>query len=134
MKNWQTGVLVIGSGLAGIRAAMEARRAGDHVLVVSEAPVSKASNTAISKGYFAISGAGGPGDSPVQHLSDIIDGGCRVNDPELISVMVNNLEDEAGFLLECGVSLTVRDDGSLVRAREMGVRDGAEDNRTVTAR
>lgn len=120
MKNWQTGVLVIGSGLAGIRAAIEARRAGGDVLVVSDAPVGKASNTAISKGYFAISGAGGPGDSPGQHLSDITDGGCRVNEPALISVMVNNLKDEAGFLMECGVSLNVREDGSLVQAKYPG--------------
>lgn len=28
MHNWQTDVLVIGGGLAGIRAAMEARRNG----------------------------------------------------------------------------------------------------------
>lgn len=60
MKNWQTGVLIIGSGLAGIRAALEARRAWGDVLVLSGAPIGKASNTAISKGYFAISGAGDP--------------------------------------------------------------------------
>ncbi|MFZ5650111.1 MAG: FAD-binding protein [Bacillota bacterium] len=113
-------MLAIGSGLAGIRAAMEARRSGGDVLVVSDAPVGKASNTAISKGYFAIPGAGDSGDNPGQHLSDITAGGCRVNDPALISVMVNNLKDEVGFLMECGVSLTARDDGSLLYTKFPG--------------
>ncbi|MCL6479729.1 MAG: FAD-binding protein [Peptococcaceae bacterium] len=133
MKEWRTGVLVIGSGLAGLRAALEARRAGGDVLVVSGAPTGKASNTAVSKGYFAVSGAGDPGDSPGRHLDDIVDGGRRVNDPALISVMVENLKDEAGFLMECGVPLTVREDGGLLFSkfpghsyrRVLGTRNGS---------
>ncbi len=121
VKQWQTDVLVIGSGLAGIRAAMEARRAGASVLAVSRAPMGKANNSAISKGHFAVSGGEFyPGDSAEQHLNDIIAGGGRINDPGLVSVMVDNLKDEAGFLKDCGVSLITRDDGSLQYSKPPG--------------
>ncbi len=113
MKKWQIDVLVIGSGLAGIRAALEARLAGATVLLVSEAAIGKANNTAISKGFFAIPGRGNHGDDAGQHLIDIITGGCNLNDPELVTVMVNNLKNEADFLLESGVTLTLRSDGGL---------------------
>ncbi|MCL6611660.1 MAG: FAD-binding protein [Peptococcaceae bacterium] len=114
MKNWETDVLVIGSGLAGLRAAIEARRAGTRVLVVSRAPIGKANNSAISKGQFAVSGGEfHPGDSAEQHMKDILAGGGRIGDPRLVSVMVENLKDEVGFLRDCGVSLASRDDGSL---------------------
>ncbi|KKM11122.1 hypothetical protein SY88_10345 [Clostridiales bacterium PH28_bin88] len=116
MKNWQTDVLVIGSGLAGIRAAIEARRAGATVLLLSQSPIGKANNTAISKGNFAIpDGGGDPRDDASQHLNDTIAGGSGINNPALVSVMVNSLRDEAGFLADCGVSLVRRETGSLVR-------------------
>lgn len=106
-------MLIIGSGLAGIRAAIQAREAGCKVLVVSKAPTGRANNTAVAKGFIAVSGGGDPRDSRDQHLNDTLAGGCRINDAALVSVMVENLKDEAEFLLRCGVPLAVRDDGSL---------------------
>lgn len=120
MKEWQTDVLVIGSGLAGIRAAIEARRTGSAVLVVSRASMGKANNTAISKGYFAVPGVSDPGDGAGRHFDDIIKGGGRIGDPALVSVMVNNLEGEVDFLAECGVPLALRSDGSPVYSRVPG--------------
>ncbi|MEW6275835.1 MAG: FAD-binding protein [Bacillota bacterium] len=120
MKSWETDVLVVGGGLAGIRAAVEARRAGSAVLLVSLSPVGKANNSAISKGHFAIPGAGGPGDDFERHFQDIIAGGCRISDPGLVSAMIENLKDEVNFLLDCGVRLARRSDGSLVRSRPPG--------------
>lgn len=120
MKEWQTDVLVLGSGLAGIRAAIEARRPGRAVLVVSRTSIGKANNTAISKGFFAVPGVSDPGDGAGRHLDDIIKGGGHIGDPALVSVMVNNLKGEVGFLTECGVPLALRDDGSLVYSKIPG--------------
>ncbi|MFZ5633778.1 MAG: FAD-binding protein [Bacillota bacterium] len=120
MKNWQTDVLVIGSGLAGIRAAIEARRAGAAVLVVSRGAIGKANNTAISKGYFAVPGAGGPEDGAARHLEDIMAGGGGIGNPALVHVMVDNLDEEAEFLAGCGVPLALRSDGSFLATRVPG--------------
>ncbi len=120
MKSWETDVLIIGGGLAGIRAAVEARTKGAAVLLVSRGPAGKANNSAVSKGYFAVPGACAPADSPERHFSDIISGGCRINDPELVLAMVNNLEGEINFLVDCGVPLAVRADGSFVCSKPPG--------------
>lgn len=120
MKNRQTDVLIVGSGLAGIRAAIEARRAGAAVLVVSRSAVGKASNSAIAKGNFAIPGTGSPEDSPEQHLADIMAGSGGIGDPGLVSVMVRNLEVELDLLTECGAPLNLRSDGSFAVLRSPG--------------
>lgn len=121
MKIWESDVLVIGSGLAGIRAAIEARRSGAGVLVASRAATGKANNSAISKGHFAVSGEGfHPGDSPGQHLRDIIAVGRGINDPELVSAMVGGLKDELNFLRGCGVALACGEDGGLRYGKSPG--------------
>ncbi|MDD5083161.1 MAG: FAD-binding protein, partial [Dehalococcoidales bacterium] len=57
-------VLVIGGGIAGLRAAIAARRHDRDVLLVSESPVGLRNNSAISKATFAVTGVWkNPGDS-----------------------------------------------------------------------
>ncbi|MFZ5647451.1 MAG: FAD-dependent oxidoreductase [Bacillota bacterium] len=121
MKSRQVDVLVIGSGLAGIRAAIEARRYGMEVLVVSRSATGKANNSAISKGYFAVpDGLCDPCDSPARHLEDILTGGGGIGDPELVTVMVENMKEEVALLAECGVSLSRKKDGNFLCSRVPG--------------
>jgi len=49
-------VLVIGSGAAGVRAAIEAKKLGADVILLSEFKVGTRNNTIISKGTLAASG------------------------------------------------------------------------------
>ena len=49
-------VLVVGSGAAGLRAAIEARKKSLDVMLVSDSPVGFRNNTAISKAAFAAVG------------------------------------------------------------------------------
>ena len=97
-------VLVIGGGGAGLRAAIEARHAGADVLLVSKAKVGYANNTYIAKAIIAASGWGDPRDGGRVHLEDTVKGGRFLNDPELVSAMVEEAKSEISFLEKCGVA------------------------------
>ena len=97
-------VLVIGGGGAGLRAAIEARHTGADVLLVSKAKVGYANNTYIAKAIIAASGWGDPRDGSQVHLEDTVKGGRFLNDPELVSAMVEEAKAEISFLEKCGVA------------------------------
>jgi fumarate reductase (CoM/CoB) subunit A len=99
-----TDVLVIGGGAAGLRAAIEARKSGVEVVLVSESPVGFRNNTAISKALFAAAGIGQErGDSPDLHLQDTITAGRFLNDRRLVAAMVRGAGQQVADLLEYGV-------------------------------
>ncbi len=103
------GVLVIGGGGAGLRAAIEARHAGADVLLVSKGRVGHANNTYISKATIAASGWGDAGDGSGVHLEDTLRGGRFLNDRELVSAMTQGAKDEISFLEKCGVLFAKRE-------------------------
>jgi succinate dehydrogenase/fumarate reductase flavoprotein subunit len=99
-----TDVLVIGGGAAGLRAAIEARKSGVGVVLVSESPVGFRNNTAISKALFAAAGIGQErDDSPDLHLQDTITAGRFLNDRRLVVAMVRGAGRQVADLLEYGV-------------------------------
>jgi succinate dehydrogenase/fumarate reductase flavoprotein subunit len=99
-----TDVLVIGGGAAGLRAAIEARKSGVGVVLVSESPVGFRNNTAISKAIFAAAGIGQErDDSPDLHLQDTITAGRFLNDRRLVAAMVWGASRQVADLLEYGV-------------------------------
>ena len=67
-------VLVIGSGVAGIRAAMEASSKGRDVIVLAKGDLSE-SATAWAQG--GIASASRPPDEPAFHVRDTIEAGAR---------------------------------------------------------
>jgi flavocytochrome c len=81
-------VVVIGSGFAGLSAAIEAREAGRSVLIVEKMRV-PGGNSAISGGMFAVVGsplqvAAGVRDSADLLASDMVRAGQGLNQPELV--------------------------------------------------
>jgi len=96
MKHWDetTEVAVIGSGLSGLAAAIEARQAGARILVLEKMPIT-GGNTRISDGGLAA-----PNnfmqiqhhieDSPQLFFEDIMRAGLRLNHPELVRTFADN--------------------------------------------
>jgi fumarate reductase (CoM/CoB) subunit A len=79
-------VLVIGSGGAGVRAAIEASHHGDTVLI-SKTIVGKGGCTTMAEGgYNAVLREQ---DSCGVHFEDTLKGGAYLNDPELVRILVN---------------------------------------------
>ncbi len=111
-----TEVLVIGGGAAGLRAAIEARKLGLNVLLVSESPVGFRNNTAISGGGFVTSSIWkGIGDSPDVHLRDTLIAGRFLNDQRLLAAITYGIKQQVYDLMEFGVKYAERDGELLVR-------------------
>lgn len=99
-----TEVLVIGGGGAGLRAAIEARKNGSEVLLLSLSRAGYGNNTAISMGMFAASsGTRDPRDNPGVHLQDTVVSGRYMNNQVLAEVMAEGAWQQVKDLEEMGV-------------------------------
>ncbi len=76
--------LVIGSGIAGLRAAIALADAGEVIVLTKADP--RESNTGYAQG--GIAAAIGPDDSPELHAHDTIAAGDGVCDPDAVDVLV----------------------------------------------
>lgn len=92
----ETDVLIIGSGLAGVRAAIEAKRYGVDVLVVDKAVIGINNSSAFSGGCFKTALPGllaGMGrytripKSPEEHFNSTIEYGEFLNDQYLVETL-----------------------------------------------
>jgi L-aspartate oxidase len=80
----ETDVLVIGSGIAGAAAALEAARAGLRVLVVNKAPRIEESNTLYAQGGIV---SLGKDDAPDLLVDDILETGDGTGDPQAAEIL-----------------------------------------------
>jgi L-aspartate oxidase len=108
-------VVVVGSGIAGLTAALQARRAG-RVLLVTKSYVSHGA-TAWAQG--GIAAALHPLDSPEHHLQDTLTAGVGLCDPTAVEVMVREGPDRVRELIELGAQFDMKD-GELSMTREGG--------------
>jgi L-aspartate oxidase len=83
-------VLVIGCGIAGASAALEAARAGLRVAVLTQSVHPEDSNTWHAQGGIV---SQGPRDDPRLLKDDIISTGDGVNDPEAVDILVDEGRD-----------------------------------------
>ena len=92
-------VLVIGSGGAGVRAAIEAAPYGKTVLI-SKTIVGKGGCTTMAEGgYNAVLRQQ---DSCTSHFEDTLKGGAYLNDPALVQALVEESPDRMADLLAWG--------------------------------
>ena len=111
-QTFNVDVLVLGSGGAGLRAAIEARKQGASVLLVSRSRAGVGNNTAISgSGIAAGTGWREPADSPEVHFRDTIVGGGYINDQRLVEVMTRQSGQQILDLENFGVSFKRRGEG-----------------------
>ncbi len=109
-----TDVLVIGSGGAGLRASIEARRRGAETVLVSKSRVGYGDNTVLSgAGIAACLGKPELQDTPEAHMLDTLAAGRFVNDQRLVDAMVRGAGREIQDLESFGVEFHKRD-GELV--------------------
>ncbi|KUG04855.1 flavocytochrome c flavin subunit [hydrocarbon metagenome] len=99
IDNWDeaTDVVVIGTGFAGLSAAIEAHEAGASVVIL-EKMKAYGGNSIISDGGIAAPGTNlqkkyGINDSADMMFNDMLIAGLGLNYPELVRVLVNNAKD-----------------------------------------
>ncbi|MEV0791747.1 L-aspartate oxidase [Kribbella sp. NPDC050459] len=109
-------VVVIGSGVAGLTAALKARELGS-VLVVTKDVVASGSTQWAQGGIAA---ALHPEDSPEEHLQDTLVAGAGLSDPEAVRVLVTEGPDAVRDLIELGARFDTMADGEISLGREGG--------------
>jgi fumarate reductase (CoM/CoB) subunit A len=92
-------VLVIGSGGAGVRAAIEASHYGDTVLISKTIAGKGGCTTMAEGGYNAVLREQ---DSCGVHFEDTLKGGAYLNDPELVRILVKEAPLRMGDLIRWG--------------------------------
>ncbi len=98
-KTWDESydVVIIGSGFAGLAAAIEAKIAGANVIVIEKMPM-HGGNSIINGGDFSASGTkmqkdAGVQDSPELMLKDMLKAGLYINNPELAKIVAYGSKD-----------------------------------------
>jgi fumarate reductase (CoM/CoB) subunit A len=106
----ETDILVVGGGGAGMRAAIEASSLGCRVLVANKGAVGRSGTTPMAMEAFQA--VGFPGDSEEIHFRDTVEGGYRLGDENLISVLVRDAARRAKDLESYGVKFKKKPDGA----------------------
>ena len=134
----RSGVLVVGSGIAGLTAALHAARDHD-VALLTKAEVTE-TGTWLAQG--GIAGAVGVGDSVELHLADTIAVGAGLTDEDVVRTVVGAAADALDDLRSLGVRFDLGEAGdvhlhregghSLPRILHTGDSTGAEVQRILT--
>src|SRR5262245_12222918 len=106
-------VLVVGSGAAGLAAAVSAARAGARVVLATKGSL-QSCNSAKAQG--GIQTAFGEDDSPEQHADDVWRSSHETADRRLVEILTAEAPDAIRWLEELGVRFT-RENGGYRLAR-----------------
>ena len=112
--NVRADFLVIGSGIAGLRAAIALAAEGDVVILTKADP--RESNTGYAQG--GIAAALGPDDSPELHARDTIAAGDGLCVPDAVDVLVREGPHYVRELIEWGAAFDRDADGRPALGRE----------------
>jgi succinate dehydrogenase / fumarate reductase flavoprotein subunit len=107
-------VLIIGGGVAGLRAAIAARRAGASVVLVSKVHPLRC-NSAVAAG--GLNAPLGTDDSVGDFIQDIVAVGENLGDPEVVNTFATEARDEIIWLDRMGVPFNRDATGKLARRR-----------------
>src|SRR5262245_57414131 len=106
----ETDVLVIGGGLAALRAAVSARKAGARVLIVVKRLLGRSGSSSLTTGGYA---AAAPDlnarDDADLHYTDTVTGGGFVNDRTLLRALVDDAPRRVAELWDMGARFRTAD-------------------------
>lgn len=114
-----TDVIVVGSGVAGLTAALHLREAGLHVTVVTKVNMDEGSTRWAQGGIAAVLD---PTDTPAAHAYDTEVAGVGLCDPAAVRVLVEEGPARLRELIRIGAEFDRNPDGSLMLTREGGHR------------
>lgn len=112
-----TDVVVVGSGVAGLTAALHLREAGLHVTVVTKVNIDDGSTRWAQGGIAAVLD---PLDTPQAHAQDTLTAGVGLCDPAAVEVLVREGPVRVRELMRWGAAFDRYPDGSLMLTREGG--------------
>jgi L-aspartate oxidase len=110
-------LLIIGSGIAGLSAAISACEAGLDVIIISKEAALRESNTYHAQGGIVCQGEN---DSPDLLIKDVVEAGDGISNPEAVKLLANEgpVFVEEFLIKKVGVPFTRSDDGAFEYAQE----------------
>lgn len=108
-----TSVLVIGTGGAGLRAAIELAEQGRDVLLVGKRPVGDAHTTLAAGGINAALGTMDPEDSWQQHAADTLTESYLLADPATVQIVTEGAAESIRDLERFGMTFAREQDGRI---------------------
>lgn len=112
-------VLVVGSGIAGLTAALHAHEAGHDVTVITKGALGDGS-TGYAQG--GVAGVYGPGDSASAHAEDTLIAGAGLSDTAAVDTLVADGPARIAELIARGVAFDRDSEGNLVLGMEAAHR------------
>ncbi|WP_295723060.1 fumarate reductase (CoM/CoB) subunit TfrA [uncultured Methanobrevibacter sp.] len=110
----QSDVLIVGSGGAGARAAIEVSNAGFKPIIVSKGLSFRSGCTGMAEGgYNAVFGFVDADDTKETHFNDTLKGGNYLNDSKLVNILVNESPDRLIDLENYGALFDRQENGKL---------------------
>lgn len=110
-------MVIVGSGIAGLTAALRLRGQVEKILVVTK-DVLAAGSTQWAQG--GIAAALGPGDTPAEHEADTLVAGAGVCDLDAVRILVTEGPEAVRELIALGTNFDHTPDGELSLTREGG--------------
>jgi L-aspartate oxidase len=111
--------VVVGSGIAGLTAALELRTRVRRVLLVTKAELRSGSTVWAQGGIAAVLD---PEDTPAAHLHDTLVAGVGLSDPVAVEVLVTEGPERVHELVARGATFDRAADGGIALTREGGHR------------
>src|ERR687890_393991 len=108
-------VLIIGSGSAGLRAAIEAHDSGAHVLIISKSKKGDPHTVLARGGINAALGTMDPEDNWMIHAADTLREGEFLADYERVELLCKNAPDAVNELVNWGARFHREKDGRLTQ-------------------
>jgi len=99
MHTLKAEVLILGGGLAGLRAAIESAKSGAETMVVSKSPKTLGSNSILALGGFSVAKEG------TDYVEETLRVGRYLNDPRLVDELARRGVKEVEFLKALGVDM-----------------------------
>lgn len=116
MRDYRTkicNVLIIGSGGAGLRAAIAAHENGCEVMVIGKRIRNDAHTTLAAGGINAALGTVDPEDDWIQHFVDTYQEGYNIGDPKTVEILVKDAPNRVQELVDWGAPFARTSDGKL---------------------
>jgi len=121
LPSWEAGadVVVVGTGVAGLTAALTTASAGLSVLLITKGRPEEASTQWAQGGVAVVRDERDPGDSVATHIEDTLIAGGGLSDPMAVELILTEGPAAVQRLIERGATFDAGPDG-LLRTREGG--------------
>ncbi len=121
LPSWEASadVVVVGTGVAGLTAALTTASAGLSVLLITKGRAEEASTQWAQGGVAVVRDERDPGDSVAQHIDDTLVAGAGLSDPAAVQLILTEGPAAVQRLIDRGAHFDAGPDG-LLRTREGG--------------